>query len=61
MNIKYSTIRRVRITGPMSDRKEILDWIWKNSYHIKSSGPKLIGYSEIDRSKIVLVAEKEIK
>lgn len=61
MNIKYSTIRRIRITAPMSEKGKILDWIWKNDYYIKFSGPKSLGAGRADVTRLIVVAEKEVE
>ena len=61
MNIKYSTIRQVRITAPMSERSTVLDWIGKNGYHIKFAMPKSLGLGGACPSRLIVVAEKRIK
>lgn len=60
MNIRYKSIRRVRITAPMSERDKVLDWVWKNGYRIKRSGPKPLGSGRADVTRLLVVAEKEV-
>ena len=61
MNIKYKTIRRVRITAPMSERQEVFDWCDRNSYRMKRWEPKVVSFPKVDPTKLLVVAEKEIK
>jgi hypothetical protein len=60
VNIKYNTIRQVRINAPMSEREKVFDWLWKNNYHIKSFGPKRIGPGLADTTKLLVVGQKRI-
>lgn len=59
--IKYQTIRRVRITSPMSEREEVLDWLFKNDYRIRVSGPWPRRGGGLDVNKLLVIAEKRIK
>ena len=61
MNIKYKTIRRVRITAPMSEREKVFDWCYKNGYRTIRTGPRVIrGKYMVDFTNLLVVAEKEI-
>lgn len=60
MNIKYTRIRRVRITAPISERTEVLDYLYRNGYKLRTSGPKPLGAGRADITMLVVVAEKEV-
>lgn len=61
MNIKYQTMRIARITAPMTEREQVFDWVIKNGYRIRRSGPKSISGMKVDATKLLVVAEKRIK
>ena len=60
MNISYSTIRRVRITAPVTEREKVFAWVCKNGYQTKTSGPVRRGAFGADITRIRVVAEKKI-
>ena len=61
MRVTYSTIRRIKINAPMSEREKVNNWLDKNNYYVKRSGPKLINASQVDVTKLFIIAEKRIK
>ena len=60
INRRYKTLRRVIITGPMSESHEAHAWAYKNGYRVMRSGPKFIKFLEVDPTRFKLVAEKVI-
>jgi hypothetical protein len=60
MNIKHKTIDRVRITGPQADNAKAYAYLQRHDYHIRRSGPKMIGPGRCDPSRFAITAEREL-
>lgn len=60
MNIHSKIIRRITLTGPMSEVNKALDYSYRNGYSGRVSGPMpLAGKYDITRYRII--AEKRIR
>ena len=58
---KYTTLRQVRLTGPLSEVKAALQWCFRNGYRARRSGPK-IRYGRVSLPpQYLIIAIKEIE
>ena len=53
-------IERIHVEGPMEEKQEIIDYCYNNGYHHTRSGPKLIGWHEVNPDVYEMIAEKVI-
>lgn len=62
MNIRYKTIRRIIITGPVHDRDYAMDYATDNNYtFFPYSGPMPLGKGKVDVFRFKMIAEKVVK
>jgi hypothetical protein len=62
MEIKKKIVERVKIISPMTEREDVLDYVYKNGYSMISQGPLINGsIRAADLNKFCYIGEKEIK
>lgn len=56
---EWSTVTRLRLTFPVEERDNVLDWSRERDFEIVRSGPLLTGAGRSDAKKQYWVLEKE--
>ena len=60
MIVYLRNFEQAKIHGPAAARQKAFDWLYKNGFKVRSSGPRYIGKGRFDCDQFSITAEKRI-